>query len=103
WMLADRDQFLKALGIKKSQQETDLYTRAKKVEAYHDPKAVIAGVIQQTYPDKPQQWGRIRGQLYADLAPMIRLSQLKDVPSYQQFVSDLTGTFKALNIIYQEL
>lgn len=100
WMLADRDQFLKALGIKMSQQELGLYSKAKQVESYHDPKAVIAKVIQQTYPDKPQHWGRIRGQLYADLAPMIRLSRLKDIPAYQQFVSDLTATLKAINIIY---
>ncbi len=100
WMLADQDQFLSALGIKTSQQELGLHPKAKQVESYHDPKAVISSVIQRTYPDKPQQWGRIRGQLYADLAPMIRLSQLKDVPAYQQFVSDFTATLKAINIIY---
>jgi hypothetical protein len=100
WMLADRDQFIKALGIKTSQQELGLHPKAKQVESYHDPKAVIASVIQQTYPDKPQHWGRIRGQLYADLAPMIRLSQLNEVPAYQQFVSNLTVTLKAINIIF---
>ncbi len=100
WMLADLDQFRNALGIKMSQQELGLHSRAKQVESYHDPKAVIDRVIRQTYPDKPQRWGRIRGQLYADLAPMIRLSQLNDVPAYQQFVSDLTSTLKAINIIY---
>lgn len=100
WMLADLEQFHKALGIRMSQQESMLHLKAKQVELYHNPKAVITSVIQRTYPDKPQQWSRIRGQLYADLAPMIRLSQLKDVPAYQQFVSDLTATLKAINIIY---
>jgi hypothetical protein len=100
WMLADMDQFRKALGIKIRQQELDLHTKAKHVELYHDPKAVLDSIIQQTYPDKPQYWGRIRGQLYADLAPMIRLNRLNDVPAYQQFVYDLTETLKAINIIY---
>ena len=100
WMLADIDQFGKALGTKISQQELALHSRAKHVESYHDPKAVIDRIIQQTYPDKPQHWGRIRGQLYADLAPMIRLSRLNDVPAYQQFIYDLTSTLKAINIIY---
>lgn len=100
WMLADLEQFHKALGIRMSQEDFGLHSKAKLVESYLDPKAVIASVIQQTYPDKPQHWGRIRGQLYADLAPMIRLSQLKIVPAYQQFVSDLTTTLKAINIIY---
>jgi hypothetical protein len=31
---------------------------------------------------------------------MIRLSRLNEVPAYQQFVYDLTGTLKAINIIY---
>lgn len=100
WMLADMEQFRKALGIKISQQELGLHSRAKHVESYQDPKAVIDRIIQQTYSAKPQHWGRIRGQIYADLAPMIRLSRLNDVPAYQQFVSDLTGTFKAINSIY---
>lgn len=100
WMLADFEQFQNALGIRMSLQESILHPKAKQVELYHDPKAVISSVIQRTYPDKPQYWGRIRGQLYADLAPMIRLSHLKEVPAYQQFVTDLTTTLKAINILY---
>jgi hypothetical protein len=100
WMLADMDQFRKALGTKIRQQELDLHPKAKHVELYHDPKAVIDSIIQQMYPDKPQYWGRVRGQLYADLAPMIRLNRLNDVPAYQQFVYDLTDTLKAINNIY---
>lgn len=100
WMLADTDQFRKALGTTMSQQVLGLHSKAKHVESYHNPKAVIDSIIQQTYPDKPRQWGRIRGQLYADLAPMIRLSRLNDVPAYQQFIYDLTSTLKAINMIY---
>ncbi len=100
WMLADTDQFRKALGTTMSRQVLGLHSKAKHVESYHDPKAVIDSIIQQTYPDKPRQWGRIRGQLYADLAPMIRLSRLNDVPAYQQFIYDLTSTLKAINMIY---
>ena len=99
-MLADFDQFCQALDVNNSPQELGLHSKAKRVELYHDPKAIIDKVVRQTYPDKPQHWGRSKGQLYADLAPMIRLSRLKEVPAYQQFVSELTSTLKAINIIY---
>lgn len=100
WMLADIDQLREALGTKMSQQELGLHARVNKVESHHNPKAVIESIIRRTYPDKPQYWSRIKGQLYADLAPMIRLSRLNNVPAYQQFVRDLTSTLKAINIIY---
>ncbi|MGH2494591.1 MAG: DUF4276 family protein [Ktedonobacteraceae bacterium] len=100
WMLADMGQLYKALGTEISKQKSDLLSKAKHVESYHDPKSVIDKIIQRTYPEKPQNWRRIRGQLYADLAPMIRLSRLNEIPAYQQFVYDLTYTLKAINFIY---
>ena len=100
WMLADIDQLSKALGIKFRWQEFGLRFGAKHVESYQDPKSVIDKIIQQIYPDKPQNWLRIRGQLYADLAPMIHLNKLNEIPAYQQFVYDLTGALKAINFIY---
>lgn len=100
WMLADIDQFRKALGIK-FRQESGLRFGAKHVESYRDPKFTIDKIIQQTYPDKPQNWLRIRGELYADLAPMIHLNKLNEIPAYQHFVYDLTTTLKSINFIYE--
>ncbi len=39
------------------------------------------------------------GQLYEQLALIVALERLKQLPSYQYFVRDLTNTFRALNLV----
>ena len=99
WMLADSEALRRVLRTKASIQMLSLSGKVKQVELDKDPKETIKQVIQKAYPDQPQQWNRIRGELYTDLAPVIRLDLLNQLTAYRQFVNDLTDALKKLNFI----
>lgn len=100
WMLADHEKLRKFLRTDLSLRNLGLSERAKQVESYRDPKLILNQVVRKVYPNQPQLWSRIMGELYAELAPQISLERLKWVPSYQQFVKDLADTLKKLNMIH---
>ncbi len=98
WMLADSEALQKALSIKKN---FNFLKRSRQVESYTDPKDVLDQVIRAAYPDYPKLWSKLRGKLYAELAPLIRLELLYQVPAYREFVRELAKTFKFLNLIQE--
>jgi hypothetical protein len=75
------------------------FLQARNVGSYSDPKDAIEQLIRASYPRYPRLWTRIRGELYEQLAPKIRLECLQQVPAYNEFESELKRTLKALNLI----
>ena len=82
-MLADPDALCKALGKKTEARTLGIPTKAKLV----DPRA------------SKKQRQEYKGNLYKKLGLEISLNRLSEVPSYQQFVEDLTATLRTLNLI----
>lgn len=99
WMLADPDALQKALKVTVHLSNIGVPSKAKLVELEREPKKILDQVIQLAYPHKAQTWGRIKGDLYERLAPLINLDRLKQVPSYSRFITDMTTTLKNINII----
>ncbi len=99
WLLADNDTLRNVLGTNLNARELELPEKAKQIEAHHDPKHLIELVVRKVYPNQSHQWARIRGELYARLAPRIRLEQLERLEAYKQFKEDLTDTLRTLKKI----
>jgi hypothetical protein len=75
------------------------FKKAKLVESITYPKETLHQVVQKVHPGQPRRWRRAKSELYETLAPIISLDRLNQVPSYKQFVTDLTATLKMLNLI----
>jgi Domain of unknown function (DUF4276) len=93
WMLADPDTLCRVLGKKAEARTLGIPIKAKLVEKELNPKTSLDHVIKSLYPraSKKQQQEH-KNRLYKDLGPKISLKRLSEVPSYQQFVEDLTST-----------
>ncbi len=99
WLLADYDTLRKTLGTNLDAKDLNLPEKAKQVESFRDPKQAIDLVIRKIYPNQAHQWARIRGELYAKLAPRIHLGQLEKLDAYKQFKEDLTNILLILGKI----
>ena len=98
WMLADIEALEKVLDTAINPRSLQL-KKTHQVEKYQDPKSTLESIIQSVFPNKQKQWSRIKGLLYAELAPLIRLSCLKQVPAYKEFEQELSRVLKILNLI----
>ena len=101
WMLADYETLLqRVIGTNMNAQSLGLPTRVRRVEADANPKHTLKEAVRKAYEYRPQRRRRIDiTTLYEPLAERISLERLNSVPSYQQFVTDLTETLIALNLI----
>ncbi|HCI82207.1 MAG TPA: hypothetical protein DHW02_21245 [Ktedonobacter sp.] len=100
WMIADPDALRTALKVTVSLSNVGVPNKAKLVESEREPKKILDQVIQLAYARKPQSArSEIKGKLYERLAPLISLDRLKQVPSYHQFVVDMTTALKSINFI----
>jgi len=95
WMLADPEALQKVLETRVNFN----FLKARHVGSYSNPKDVIDQLIRASYPGYPKLWARIRGELYAKLASVIKLECLQQVPAYNKFESELSRTLKSLNLI----
>lgn len=95
WMLADPEALQKTLDTHVNFD----YLKAKNVGSYTNPKDTIDWLIRANYPGYPKLWTRIKGELYAKLAPVIKLESLQQVPAYKRFEIELSRTLKSLNLI----
>jgi hypothetical protein len=74
--------------------------KAKLVEKEFNPKTTLDHVIKCAYPSASKsQRQKFKHDLYEELGREISLKRLSDVPSYQQFVEDLTATLRMLNFL----
>jgi hypothetical protein len=99
WMLADSDALCTVLGKKVEARTLGIPTKAKLVEKELNPKKALDHAIQVAYPHQSRDWKRFKAKLYKELGSQINLKRLNEVPSYQQFVDDLTATLQSLNFI----
>ena len=99
WMLADPEALKKVMKIRADLRTLGVPEKAKLVESVTYPKETLSQVIQKVYPGQPHLRSQIKAELYEKLAPVISLDRLNQVPSYKQFVSDMTVTLKTFNFI----
>ena len=99
WMLADPDALCTVLGKKVEPRALGIPTKAKLVEKEFKPKKTLEHIIQAAYPQQPRDWKYFKTKLYTELGSEISLKRLSEVPSYQQFVENMTLALQTLNFI----
>jgi hypothetical protein len=99
WMLADPDALCSVLSKKVETRALGIPTKAKLVEKELKPKKTLDHIIQALYPQQSRDWKRLKVKLYEELGSEISLKRLSEVPSYQQFMEDMTATLRTLNFI----
>ena len=72
----------------------------RQIESDPDPKQTLKQIMQRAYTGRSRRHREVDlSPLYAPLGRRISLDRLNDVPSYHQFVDDLTATLRTLNLI----
>jgi hypothetical protein len=100
WMLSDPEALRIVIGTDIPVMELGLPVRAKRVETDVSPKETLHNVLRTVLAHRSRRRRRIRlGMIYEPLAQQISLERLRLVPSYAQFVHDLTQTFTALHLL----
>jgi Domain of unknown function (DUF4276) len=104
WMLADPEALCRVLGKKADARTLGIPLKAKLVEKELNPKTTLNHIIKRAYPNaSTSQWRERKNDLYKGLGSQISLKRLSDVPSYQQFVENMTATLRMLNFIQKQL
>jgi len=101
WMLAaDHDVLRDVLQTDMKAQDLGLVSKVKQIESEPKPKEKLDQIIQRARGDRSRRRYQIsRKDLYEPLGRRISLERLNDVPSYKQFVKDLTLALKNLKLI----
>jgi hypothetical protein len=98
WMLADPELLRKEIGTHLSNRDLRIPERAIQVESIAKPKERLQEIIQRAYAEHTRRRRRVDlSRFYEPLGISISLERLRLVPSYKQFVTDLTATLEALN------
>jgi len=91
---------LKLMRTNMKPQELGLVSKARQVESDPDPKQTLRTIMQKACAERSRRRRDIDLEpLYAALGYQISLDRLRQVPSYQQFVQDLTTTLQALKLL----
>lgn len=98
WMLADSERLRKEIGTHLSNRDLRIPEKAVQVESIAKPKERLQEIVQRAYAERSRR-RRHAGlsKLYEPLGISISLERLRYVPSYQQFVTELSATLEALN------
>ena len=100
WMLADHEAMQNVLETSLRIQELGLPSKARQVESDPDPKHTLRQIMQKAAAERSRRRREVDlNSLYAPLGSRISLERLGNVPSYKQFMKDLTETLKILNLI----
>lgn len=100
WILADYELLLSEIETNLSSHNLGIPEKAKQVEKISKPKQRLEEAVRKAYANRPkrQQEADIYF-LYQPMGEKISLERLNQVPSYQQFVNELTEMLKKLNVI----
>jgi hypothetical protein len=101
WILAaDYDLFKQVLATKVDAHGLGLVSKVKQVEADPDPKQTLKQVVQKARAQFSKRHRDIDfSEIHIAFGRQISLERLSHVPSYKQFVDDLTTTLKSLQLI----
>lgn len=100
WMLADFELLLAKIGTKLHPDDLNIPEKASMVESISKPKRRLEEAVQRAYVERSK---RRRDTdiafLYEPMGEETNLERLKQVPSYNQFVYDLTEVLASLQFI----
>ena len=100
WMLADFEVLQKVLRTNLKARDLGLPERARQVEMVARPKQVLEQAMIKAQAQRSRRHQQVDiGTLYEPIGEKISLERLSQVPSYKQFVVDLTATLKLLNLL----
>lgn len=100
WILADHELLLREVGTDLKANNLGIPEEAKYVQRISNPKRIIHEAIQKAYASRSKRRRETDlNFLYQPMGEKISLERLKQVPSYIQFVEDLTETLINLNLI----
>ncbi len=98
WMLADHQLLREEIGTHLSNRNLRIPEKAIQVESIAKPKERLQEIVQRAYAERQRRHRRARlNKLYEPLGIRISLERLRHLPSYKQFVADLTTTLENLN------
>jgi ribosomal protein L20 len=100
WILADYELLLREVGADLKAAKLGIPETAKYVQKISKPKRRLEEAVQIAYASRSRRRREsdIRF-LYQPMGEKINLERLQQVPSYKQFVEDLTETLINLNLI----
>jgi hypothetical protein len=100
WMLADHERLLAEVRTTMHPPMLGIPERAIQVESIAKPKQLLKEVVRKAYASQNSR-RRDTGIdfLYEPIGERISLERLRQLPSYQQFVVDLTETLVILDFI----
>lgn len=101
WMLVDAEALLDVIGTTTTPQRLSIPARAQQIELIADPKQQLTQIFAQALASRTRRVRRRHtiADLYEPLARTINLAALRQLPSYQRFVTDLTKALIALNFV----
>jgi hypothetical protein len=100
WILADYELLLREVGTDLKANNLGIPETAKYVQKISKPKRRLEEAVQMAYASRSRRRREIDMRfLYQPMGEKINLERLQQVPSYIQFVEDLTETLKSLNLI----
>ncbi len=100
WILSDTQTLLAELDTDFTATDLGLPTTPKQLEA-SDYKSKPDEILEKINRNRTQRRKRniAKVTLYENLGKNVRLVELEKIPSYKQFVDDLTLTFKELGLV----
>lgn len=100
WMLADYELLVREIGTHMQAHDLGIPEKARYVEAISKPKQRLREVVQKAYASRSRRHRETDIDfLYEPIGRKISLERLNQVPSYQQFVHDLSEALQTLNLI----
>lgn len=103
WMLADVEALRNIIGTNLTAEQLDLPTRTHTIEDNTNPKQTLQAALKKAQLNRPKRRRSIDWEdLHTSLAKQINLEKLINLPSYKQFVNDLTDLLTQLRLLAQE-
>lgn len=100
WIMADCELLMSIIGTKLRPNDLGLPDHASQVESIAKPKLKLRNAVRLAYASRSKRRRESDIDfLYEPMGQSISMDRLKQVPSYQQFVNDLTEVLLALKFV----